>query len=265
MTDPLDDFLWRAALAGVMMVLVAAPMGCLMVWRRLSFLADTLAHASVLGVGIALALAWQPLPGVLLVLLAIMALLLFSGRHGQRLSEVQLAILSYSGLAGGVLLLGLFGSASISLEALLFGDPLATSRQDLAVMAVTVAVLGSLLIHHWRAFVAVSVSPEIAQAEGIPVQKMQLLLYLMIALMIAVLMKIMGVLLIGAMLVIPAQAARVWARSPEQQLAGAFVTGLLALGCGLWLSWHYDLQTGPAIVIAAAGWLLLARATKALT
>jgi zinc transport system permease protein len=264
MTELLDDFLWRAALAGLMMVLLAAPMGCLMVWRRLAFLADTLAHASVLGVAIALTLAWQPLPGVLLVMLGIMALLLFSGRRGKRLSEVQLAIVSYSGLAGGVLLLGLVGAGNISLEALLFGDLLATSRRDLALMAVTLLLLGGLLAHHWRGFVAVSVSPEIAQAEGIPVQKMQLLLYLMIALLIAVMMKMMGVLLIGAMLVIPAQAARALARSPEQQLLWALLAGLLALGSGLWLSWRFDLQTGPAIVVAAAGWLLLAQAIRAI-
>ncbi len=259
MTDWLDDFLWRASLAGLLMVLVAAPMGCLMVWRRLSFLADTLAHASVLGVAIALALVWQPIAGVLLVLLLIMGLLLVSVGPRRPLSEDLLAIISYTGLAGGVLLLGLVGSGNISLEALLFGDLLATSREDLLVMGGTVLVLGGLLIHHWHALVAVSVSPEIAQAEGIPVQRMQLLLYLMIALLIAVMMKIMGVLLIGAMLVIPVNAARPLSRSPEQQLAGAFLLGLLALVSGLWLSWHFDWQTGPAIVVAAALWLLLAR------
>ncbi len=265
MTELLDDFLWRAALAGVMMVLLAAPMGCLMLWRRLSFLADTLAHASVLGVAIALLLAWQPTLGVLLVMLLVMALLLHGGRHGRQLSEVQLAILSYSGLAGGILLLGMGGAGNISLEALLFGDLLATTREDLALMALTLLVLGGLLLHHWRSFVAVSVSPEIAQAEGIPVQKLQLLLYLMIALLIAVMMKIMGVLLIGAMLVIPAQAGRLLARSPEQQLFGAWLVGALALASGLWLSWQFDLQTGPAIVVAALGWLASGRVIKALT
>lgn len=269
MVDWLDHFLWRASLAGLLMVLLAAPMGCLMVWRRLSFLADTLAHASVLGVAIALALAWQPIVGVLLVLLTIMALLLMSGGRGRVLSEGQLALISYTGLAGGVLLIGIVGAGNISLEALLFGDLLATSREDLALMGLTVLLLGGLLLHHWRAFVAVSVSPEIAQAEGIPVQKMQLLLYLMIALLIAVMMKIMGALLIGAMLVIPVYAARGLARSPEQQLLWSFLLGLLALASGLWLSWHYDWQTGPAIVVAAAGWLLLVRlygkAIKALT
>lgn len=258
MTDWLDDFLWRASLSGLLMVLLAAPMGCLMVWRRLSFLADTLAHASVLGVAIALALAWQPIVGVLLVLLVIMALLLLSGGRGRALSEDRLALISYTGLAGGVLLLGIVGAGNISLEALLFGDLLATSREDLALLGATLLLLGGLLLRHWHSFVAVSVSPEIAQAEGIPVQRMQLLLYLMIALLIAVMMKIMGALLIGAMLVIPVNAARGLSRSPEQQLLLSLFFGILSLLAGLWMSWFQDWQTGPAIVVMAALIMVLA-------
>ena len=261
----LDDFLLRSLLAGLLMVLVAAPMGCLMVWQRLSFLADTLGHASVFGVGLGILLAIHPVAGVLGVILLIMLIVRQSmGGRPLAMSESVLAIISNTGLAAGILLLSVAGAGNVSLEAILFGDLLATSLSDLGFIAFTVLVLLFLLWQHWGAFVAISICPEIAQAEGIPVQRVQLILYLMIALLIAVMMKVMGVLLIGAMLVIPVNAARVFSRSPEQMLLLSLIFGLLSLICGMIFSWQLDLQTGPSIVVIAAGWLLIALVTQKL-
>lgn len=257
-----DDFLVRSLLAGVLMVLVAAPMGCLMVWQRMAFLADTLGHASVLGVALGLIMSLHPMIGVFVSILIIMLLVWQTNGKPRALSESTLAIISHTGLASGILLLGVAGFAHISLESILFGDLLATSNQDLVFILVTVMVLLFLLWQHWNAFVAVSVSPEIAQAEGIPVEKIQLILYLMIALLIAVMMKIMGVLLIGAMLVIPVNAARVFSHSPEQMLLFGLLFGLLSLFSGMAASWQMDLQTGPAIVVMAAFWLILSLALQ---
>lgn len=265
----LDDFLLRSLLAGLLMVLVAAPMGCLMVWQRLSFLADTLGHASVLGVALGLMMSLNPMLGVLLVILLIMLIIRQSVGQPLAMSESMLAIISHTGLAAGILLLGVSGFGNISLESILFGDLLATSRTDLAFIAGTVVVLLLLLKLHWRAFVALSISPEIAQAEGVPVQRVQLILYLMIALLIAVMMKVMGVLLVGAMLVIPVNAARILGRSPEQMVVLSLLFGLLSLFSGMGVSWVYDLQTGPAIVVMATFWLMLSlllqKARKTLT
>ncbi len=261
----LDDFLIRSLLAGILMVLVAAPMGCLMVWQRLAFLADTLGHASVLGVALGLMMSLHPIAGVLIVICLIMLIVRQSmGENPVAMSESVLAIISHTGLAAGILLLSFAGAGNISLEAILFGDLLATSMSDLGFIGLTVFILLILLKVHWKSFVAVSVSPEIAQAEGIPVQKIQLILYLMIALLIAVMMKVMGVLLIGAMLVIPVNAARVFSNSPEQMLVLGLLFGLLALFSGMFMSWQYDLQTAPAIVVMASIWLLFALLFKKL-
>ncbi len=261
----LDDFLIRSLLAGTLMVLVAAPMGCLMVWQRLAFLADTLGHASVLGIALALVMAVQPVFGVLLVIGVIMVILrLSTGDRPVALSESMLAIVSHTGLAAGILLLGASGFGNISLEALMFGDLLATTKADLFFIAVTVVVLLLILWRHWHDFVAVSVSAEIAQAEGIAVKRVQLILYLMIALLIAVMMKIMGVLLIGAMLVIPVNAARKFSHSPEQMMWLSLLFGALSLYFGVFFSWQFDWQTGPAIVVVAASWLMLAIVAKKL-
>lgn len=257
MTEWLDDFLVRAVIAGLIMVVIAAPMGCLMVWQRLAFLSDTLGHAAVMGVGLGLLLQVQPIFGVLAVALLIVFSLSRVTSFNTALSETTLAIISHTGLAGGIILVGLMPAPAVNLEAILFGDLLATTIPDLATLLVTTIVLLFLLLHHWRAFVAVSVSREMAQAEGIEVRKVQFLMYIMIALLVAVMMKVMGVLLIAAMLVIPTSSARLLSRSPEQMVLVSGLYGLGALGGGMTGSFHFDWQTGPAIVVSATFLLLL--------
>ena len=257
MTEWLDDFLWRAVIAGLIMVAIAAPMGCLMVWQRLAFLSDTLGHAAVMGVGLGLLLQVEPIFGVLAVALVIVFSLSRVNSFNNALSETTLAIISHTGLAGGIILVGLLPSPTVNLEAILFGDLLATTRGDLLNLLLTTILLLLLLWRHWRAFVAVSVSREIAQAEGIEVRKIQFLMYVMIALLVAVMMKVMGVLLIAAMLVIPTTSARLFSRSPEQMVYISGLYGLASLGGGITSSFHFDWQTGPAIVISATALLLL--------
>ena len=257
MTEWLDDFLVRSVIAGLIMVVIAAPMGCLMVWQRLAFLSDTLGHAAVMGVGLGLLLEVTPVFGVLAVALLIVFALNRVNSFNSALSETTLAIISHTGLAGGIILVGLLPAQAVNLEAILFGDLLATTRADLTRLLITTVVLLLLLLHHWRSFVAVSVSREIAQAEGIEVRKVQLLMYIMIALLVAVMMKVMGVLLIAAMLVIPTSSARLFSRSPEQMVAVSALYGLGALAGGISSSFHFDWQTGPAIVVSATLLLLI--------
>ena len=262
MAELLDDFVIRALIAGIFMVSIAAPMGCLMVWQRLAFLSDTLGHAAVLGVGIGIGLQLHPMFGVLAVVLLIVLSLSRVNNFNNALSETALAIISHSGLAAGLILLGTLPNRNISLESILFGDLLATSVNDLMMIAITVAVLVFLLLHHWRSFVAVSVSREIAQAEGIEVRKTQFLMYLMIALLVAVMMKVMGVLLIAAALVIPTSSARLVSRSPEQMVLFSAIFGMGSLAGGMTSSFHFDWQTGPAIVLSAAVLLVITLVVK---
>jgi zinc transport system permease protein len=262
MTEWHDDFLVRSVIAGLIMVAIAAPMGCLMVWQRLAFLSDTLGHAAVMGVGLGLLLEVTPVFGVLAVALLIVFSLNRVDSFNSALSETTLAIISHTGLAGGIILVGLLPAQSVNLEAILFGDLLATTSADLVRLLITTLVLLLLLLHHWRSFVAVSVSREIAQAEGIEVRKVQFLMYIMIALLVAVMMKVMGVLLIAAMLVIPTTSARLFSRSPEQMVAVSALYGLGALAGGIGSSFQFDWQTGPAIVVCAT---LLMLVTLAIT
>jgi zinc transport system permease protein len=257
MTELLDDFLVRSIIAGLLMVSIAAPMGCLMVWQRLAFLSDTLGHAAVMGVGLGLLLQLPAMFGVLAVVILIVVSLSQVTSFNTALSETTLAIISHTGLAAGLILLGVLPANTVSLEAILFGDLLAVTLSDLGMILVTTIVLAALLIKHWRSFVAVSVSREIAQAEGIEVRKVQLIMYMMIALLVAVMMKVMGVLLIAAMLVIPTSSARVLSSSPERMVIFSALFGFAALAGGILSSFHFDWQTGPAIVLSATTLLLV--------
>jgi len=264
MADWLDDFLIRSIIAGLIMVSIAAPMGCLMVWQRLAFLSDTLGHAAVLGVGIGLAFQTRPIFGVLAVVLLIVFSLSRITGFNNALSETTLAIISHTGLAGGVILLGSLPAQTVNIEAILFGDLLAITLSDLKVLFFTTLILFAGLVYNWRAFVAVSVSREIAQAEGVEVRKIQFLMYAMIALLVAIMMKVMGVLLIAAMLVIPTTSARLFSRGPEQMVLISGLYGLAALGSGIASSFHFDWQTGPAIVVSATMLLLVTLAVTRL-
>jgi len=257
MIELLNDFLVRSIIAGLLMVSIAAPIGCLMVWQRLAFLSDTLGHAAVMGVGLGLLLHLPPMFGVLAVVLLIVISLSQVTNFNNALSETTLAIISHTGLAAGLILLGVLPANTVSLESILFGDLLAVNLTDLSMILVTTIVLAFLLLRHWRSFVAVSVSREIAQAEGIEVRKVQLLMYLMIALLVAVMMKVMGVLLIAAMLVIPTTSARMLSSSPERMVMFSALFGFAALAGGIFSSFQFDWQTGPAIVLSATALLLV--------
>ena len=257
MGELLDDFLVRSLVAGAMMVSIAAPIGCLMVWQRLAFLGDTLGHAAVMGVGLGLLLQLPTMFGVLGVVMLIVISLSQVANFNSALSETTLAIISHTGLAAGLILLGVLPSNTVSLEAILFGDLLAVTLVDLGMILVTTLILVFFLRRHWRSFVAVSVSREIAQAEGIEVRKIQFLMYLMIALLVAVMMKVMGVLLIAAMLVIPTSAARILSNSPERMVVYSALYGIASLSGGVLSSFQFDWQTGPAIVLSATVLLLV--------
>ena len=264
MIELLDDFVVRSVIAGLLMITIAAPMGCLMVWQRLAFLSDTLGHAAVLGVGLGLWLQLHPMVGVLAVVVLIVISLSRVVSFNNALSETTLAVISHSGLAAGLILLGTMPSQTISLESILFGDLLATTVTDLGLIFATVVILVFLLLQHWRSFVAVSVSREVAQAEGIEVRRLQFLMYLMIALLVAVMMKVMGVLLIAAVLVIPTSSARLLSKSPEQMVLISALFGAASLGGGMLSSFQFDWQTGPAIVLSAAVLLIVTLLVKRL-
>lgn len=247
----LDDFLTRAVLAGVMVAVVAGPLGAFMVWRRMAYFGDTLAHSGLLGValGFLLGLNLNLMVTVVCVLVAIILVLL--QRRQELASDTLLGILAHSTLSLGLVAVAFVEGLRVDLMAYLFGDILAVTRSDLVAIALGGLFALVLLVLLWRPLLAITVHEELARIEGVPVLPVRLGLMLLIALVIASAMQVVGVLLITSLMIIPAATARRFARTPEQMALFAAGIGVLAVLGGIWGSFAYDTPTGPSIVVAA--------------
>ncbi|MGI9435488.1 MAG: metal ABC transporter permease [Geminicoccaceae bacterium] len=246
----LDDFLIRALLAGVGVALIAGPLGCFVVWRRMAYFGDATAHAALLGVAIALVSDLPVFAGVLVVTFAIAigAAALASGRYAM---DTVLGVAAHGGLATGLVAIALVDNVNVDLIAYLFGDVLAVSVADLGMIWGGALVLLMLLRSSWNNLLNATLNEELAFAEGGDPRRGQLLLNLLLAALIAIAMKLVGVLLITAMLIIPAAAARPLARTPEQMAGLAALIGVLSVAAGLEGSLAFDTPTGPSIALAA--------------
>lgn len=248
----MDDFMLRAAAAGIGVALVAAPLGVFVVWRRMAYFGDTLAHSALLGVALGFLLDVNLNLAILAlaVLIALVLILLQSRR--QLASDTLLGILAHSTLSLGLVVMAFQDSVRVDLVGYLFGDILAVSAGDLWwVWGGGVPVLAALAAI-WRPLLASTVHEELAQVEGVPVAFVRLAFMLLIALVIAISMKIVGVLLITSMMIIPAAAARRFSRTPEQMALVAALNGILAVSMGLAASWYWDTPAGPSVVVSAA-------------
>ena len=253
----MPDFLLHALLAGLALALVAGPLGSFVVWRRMAYFGDTLSHSALLGVALGLLLDISPTLAVTLGCVLLAVLLVTLQQRQPLASDTLLGILAHSSLSLGLVTLSFMPEVRIDLMSYLFGDLLAVSRSDLYwILAGSAAVLVALALL-WRPLLAITVHEELARVEGLPVAAIRLGLMLLIAVVIAVAMKIVGVLLITSLLIIPAAAAQRHARTPEQMAGGASVLGLLAVCGGLTLSWFKDTPAGPSIVVCAAALFLL--------
>lgn len=247
----LDDFLVRAALAGLGLALAAAPLGCFVAWRRMAYFGDATAHAAILGVALSLALSLPIVVGTLAVAL-IMALLVGSLSEKGLGMDTLLGVLAHSALAFGLVAVSFVPGVRLDLSAYLFGDILAVTRTDLVVIWGGAAAVIGLIAWRWQALLTATVSPDLAWASGLDPRREARILTLALALAVAVAIKVVGALLVSAMLLIPASAARPLARSPEAMVLIAAAFGALSALGGLGGAYYLDAPAGPSIVCAAA-------------
>lgn len=253
----MPEFLINAVVVGLAVALVAGPLGSFVVWRRMAYLGDTLAHSALLGVALGLALSVSVNLAVVMISATLAIVFALLQRNQSLATDTWLGILAHSSLALGLVAVSLLSANTVDLYGYLFGDLLALSRRDVyVIMGVSIIVLG-LIGLFWRRLLAVTVHEDLAQVDGVNVGLVRLTLVLIMALTIAIAMKAVGVLLITALLIIPAAAARRLARSPEQMAIFASAVAATAVMGGLLASFYWDTPAGPSIVLAASGLFVL--------
>jgi zinc transport system permease protein len=248
----LDDFLTRALLAGIGLAAVAGPLGCFVVWRRLSYFGDTLAHAALLGVALSLLFNVSVMFAVFAVALVAALLLVLLQKNSSLASDAILGLLSHGALAVGLLAISFMTWVRFDMMALLFGDLLAVTRADLAVLYGGGAVVLLLLWWFWKPLFAATVNRDIAAAEGMQPEKAELLFIVLLAAVVAIAIKIVGILLVTSMLIIPAAASRRLSATPQQMVLLSVVVGIASVVVGLWGSLQWNTPSGPSIIAAAA-------------
>lgn len=245
------DFVLYALVAGISLALVAGPLGSFIVWRRMSYFGDTLAHSALLGIALGLLTDSNPQLSIIVSCLVFAFLLTLLDRRPSISTDTLLGILAHSSLALGVVVLALADSVRVDLEAYLFGALLTIGNADLVWVLVVVALVAIVLSVFWNDLVSITVHAEIAEIEGKNVNRLNLILVLLIALTIAVSMKIVGVLLITSLLIIPPAAARSMATTPEQMAVKASIIGCISVVLGLASAFYFDVPVGPSIVVMA--------------
>jgi len=252
-----DDFLVRALLGGIGVALIAGPFGSFVVWRRLAYFGETLAHSALLGVALGFLLHINLTIGILVICQTLALILFFSQKQRNIASDTMLGILAHGSLSLGLVALAFMENVRVDLVSYLFGDILAIGQTDLAWIFGGGGLALAGLLWLWKPLLAITIHEDLARVEGIPVDRVNWLFLALIALTVAIMMKVVGLLLVTSLLIVPAATARRFAHSPEIMAGLASVIGCLSVGGGLAGSMFWDTPTGPSIVVAACLLFLL--------
>ncbi len=247
-----EPFVLRALAAGVAVALIAGPLGCFAVWRRMAYFGDSLAHSALLGVALGLISGLGVTLGVIAVCAVFAVTLLWLQQKKWLATDTLLGILAHSALSLGMVTVSLLKLPGIDLQSFLFGDILAVQQRELIGIAVGGVFVVGLLLIHWPSLVLMTIHEDLARAEGVNTLRCHCVLLCVMTVVVAVSLQVVGILLMTSLLIIPAAIARQFTSAPAAMAACASLTGTLAVGAGLLASLRWDTPSGPSIVSAAA-------------
>ena len=246
-----EPFILRALAAGIGVAVVTGVIGCFVVWRRMAYFGDSLAHSALLGVALGLAFSINPSIGAVIICSGFALLLLWMQQKKLLATDTLLGILAHSALSLGMVTISLLGQR-IDLHAYLFGDILTITSSELTWLYIGGAFILVMLLLNWSSLVLMTLNEDLARAENVNHFLIHLLLMLLMTLVVAVSIRTVGILLITSMLIIPAATARQLVRSPEAMALAASLLGIFAVCAGMVGSIQFDTPSGPSIVVAAA-------------
>lgn len=239
-------------LSGIMLAIVSGPVGSLIIWRRMSYFGDTLSHASLLGISIGILLKINPTYTVIIITLIISLILFVLEDYSHLTIDSILGIISHSAFSLGLIIISLIPNLKIDLINYLFGDLLSVNFFDLIMFFVLDVVVLTIVFYNWNKFLSIIINLEMAQVYGIKIKKTKLILVFLIALVISVSMKLVGALLVTAMMIIPSSIARRFAYSPEHMVLLSTIFGSISVTAGITLSFFFDTPAGPSIILISS-------------
>jgi len=243
-----DDFFIRALVAGIGVAFVTGPLGCFVVWRRLSYFGDTLSHSALLGVTIAYSFELNIAVSVFIISSVIALILIQLQRKTNLPGDALLGLLAHSSLAVGLVVIGFLTFIRFDIMGLLFGDILAVTVNDLYFIWGGGALILFVFKLIWKPLFASTVNYELAEAEGLNPDRAKAIFTILMAAIIAISIKMVGLLLITGMLIIPAAMARNISDNPKKMVLFSIIGGLLSVIFGLFASLEFNTASGPSII-----------------
>ena len=247
----LDDFFVRALFAGIGIAIVAGPLGCFVVWRRLAYFGDTLAHSGLLGVTLGFVFSIDLSLSVFVISGIIAFLLLFLQKKTKLAGDSLLGLLAHSSLAIGLVFIALLTSIRFDLMGLLFGDILSVSVNDILIIWLGGGLLLLILFLIWKSLFAATISYDLANAEGMKPEIANYIFTIILAGIIAISIKMIGVLLITGLLLIPPAMSRNFSKSPKEMVIYSILGGIVSVIIGLFCSLELNTPSGPSIIVAS--------------
>ena len=246
-----DDFIWLALVAGVGVASVAGVLGCFVVWQRMAYFGDSLAHSALLGVALGLAFGVNLNAAIILVGFAFALMLVWLQQIKMLATDTLLGMLAHAALAFGLIAVSVQPNRNIDLQAYLFGDIFTVTVPELLWLGGGGAVVLILLGVNWQALILTTINEDLARAENINTLRLRLLLMFLMAIVVAVSIRVVGIFLITSLLIIPAAAARQITQTPETMALAAALLGVVSVFFGIGASVEFDIPAAPAIVAVA--------------
>ena len=245
-----EPFILRALAAGIGVAIIAGTIGCFVVWRRMAYFGDSLAHSALLGIALGLATGLGTNIATIIVCFAFALMLLWLQQKKVLATDTLLGILAHSALSVGIIVISTL-EQRVDLHAYLFGDILTVGTEELWWIYIGGTIVLMLLLLNWESLVLMTIDEDLAIAENVRVFLMHLLLMLLMTIVVAVSIRVVGILLITSMLIIPAATAKQLVRSPEAMAIAASILGMIAVVVGIYGSIQFDTPSSPSIVAAA--------------
>lgn len=256
MVASMSDFILQSIVAGVLVAFASGPMGCFLVWRRMAYFGDSMAHSALLGIALGIALGISYTFGIIAIGIIFTLLLGSLELKGNLATDTLLGILAHTSLSLGLIWISIMNHP-VNLEAILFGDILTITQHELVAIAVCVTFIIAVLVLLWPKLILLTLHEDLAFAEGVDVKKIKWTFMGLLSIMVAFSVQLIGILLLMSLMIIPAATARQWSHTPFSMACIAMVIGAVSVLVGMNVSIVLDVPSAPCIVSSAAAFFFL--------